>query len=148
MQILVAVAGIFLAAPWTTNPVPAAAELVPACLSADESSGFYAVALGSLLSKTDSQHVALRSDLQLPQLPSSAIKLTTAAATCVKAAAAMDLAQVEVLPDRRMYVFELGTTRYAVVDVRDPTPGSTFSNAGGGVFFFDRKWKVLGALAM
>lgn len=142
------VLGMSLAALWTPRAVPAVLELVPTCLAADETSDFYSVALASLLSKIDSQHVALRSDLQLPQLPSTVIKLTTSAGTCVKAAAAMDLAQVEPLPNRRMFVFELGTTRYAVVDLRDPPPATTFSNASGGVFFFDRTWKVLGAVAM
>lgn len=85
----------------------------------------------------------LRSLLELPQLTPQQVTLITDSRTCAKAAAAMDSSQGVRDPARQMYVFKLGTTRFAVIQRAPPPPPGVFSSAPTLVRYFDSEWNWL-----
>ena len=74
---------------WITPSKAVSAGLAPVCRSADAFSADQIIALGRIVSWTDSTSVRVRTALQLPQLSASAVTLVTQAQTCSKAAQAL-----------------------------------------------------------
>jgi len=124
------------------NPARASREpLSPTCRSADTTSAYLEGIIERIVSLTDSTSTVVRTALQLPQMSTSSVSLVTQSQTCSKAAAALDAAQGSVNPNRTMYVFKLGNTRYAVLEVAG---SSDFGGAGANfVWYFTNKWAFL-----
>jgi hypothetical protein len=99
--------------------------------------------LKNIVSWTDSTSLRVRGRMQLPQLSPSSVTLVTQAQTCTKAAQAMDVRLDSVAPNRVMYVFKLGNTRFAVREVVATPPGATFDSRSPGTWFFTNKWEFL-----
>jgi hypothetical protein len=116
---------------------------VPTCRNSDDQSAFLLGALGEIVSLTDSTSVRLRSALQVPQMSASSVSLVTQAQTCSKAAAGLDVAQDTVISNRTMYVFKLGTTRFAVYEVNTEAPSSNAQFDRSEVYYFTNKWAFL-----
>jgi hypothetical protein len=122
-----------------SGPIHAA----PTCLGPDDDSAYFSEVIAGVVSDTDSVAVRLRSGLELPQITPGQVTLITDSRTCAKAAAAMDANQGVTDSARQMYVFELGNTRFAVIEVTPPPPPGVISFEPTFVTYFDSKWKAL-----
>lgn len=114
----------------------------PACLPADAKSSFYESVLVDITSSTDTESVLLRQSLQLPEITPAAVALTTNPRVCGRAVAALAAEQGK-FARRQLYVFTLGVSHYAVVDVQPPPPPNVFVSAYTPVWFFDSTWAFL-----
>ena len=126
-----------------STPARASRELVAnTCRSADTTSAYLKAIIEGIVSLTDSTSTVVRTALNLPLLSASNVSLVTQSQTCGKAASALDAAQNSTNPNRTMYVFKLGTTRYAVFEVAGSS--SDFSGPGANfIWYFTNKWDYL-----
>jgi hypothetical protein len=110
------------------------------CRPADDVSAGIIQSLSYSLLKTDSISIALRQSLNLPQLSSaSQISLVTNEKTCQRAVSALNQAEGSSVSGRRVYLIQLGNSRYAVYDPTELAPGSSFLF----VSYFDNHWTYL-----
>jgi len=121
----------------------AIAEAAPTCRSSDSTSAHLEAVLKRIVSSTDAASVSLRAALQLPQMSQSDVSLVTQSQTCGKAAVGLDGAQGSANPNRIMYVFKLGNTRYGVFEVVARTPAAGIDNTGDPIWYFTSKWAFL-----
>ena len=113
------------------------------CLGPDEDSAYFSQVITGVVTDSDSVAVRLRAGLDLPQLTPQQVTLITDSRTCAKAAAAIDAREGVRDTAGQMYVFKLGNTRFAVIQLRQPPPHGVFSSAPTLVRYFDSKWNWL-----
>jgi hypothetical protein len=118
----------------------------PTCLAADSNSTHYSDRIANVVVDNDATAQRLRTRLQLPQLSASNISLVTDSHNCGNASTALDAAQGVTNTSRTMYVFKLGNTRFAVVDIPPAQSTTDYSDASISIWVFDNKWNYLSAL--
>jgi len=148
-RIAIALIGVVLSSAACALPRPLHSQATLTCLGAASDSGFLQSILVSMVTGTDPTSVSVRQGLQLPQLAASAVTYVTDRRTCGSAASALDATQGEVVAGRRMYVFKLGNTRYAVYEEDGSAPPAGTAALGRSpMWFFDSKWKYLSTGAL
>ena len=97
--------------------VPLHANSPPSlCLGPDSVSANLLTELKTLLSATDTANVNWRTRLNLTSVAANQVTLTTTANTCQAAVTAVNTLRQHVTTGRKVYVFKLGNTQYAVWD--------------------------------
>jgi hypothetical protein len=126
--------------------LPPRGQATPTCLGASGETSFLQSGLVGTVTGTDPTSVTVRQALQLPQLAATAVTVVTDSRTCANAASALDAVQRAAFAGRRMHVFKLGNTRYAVYEAVPPrSMADTVTLSRRVMWYFDSKWKFVSA---
>lgn len=104
------------------------------CLSADTLTVSRIVWLKAVVTRGDAPMVEMRDTLRLVSAPDSTVKLVTTSAVCAQLADSIDAYRGVSATGRVIYVYEVGSSRYAAEDPADS--GLAYNNGQRAFFIF------------